>query len=630
MENDILSNVWPEWHTVKRLGSGSFGIVYEAVRKDSSLESHAAIKVISIPPNESELDSIRSEGLSDEATRTYLQNLVNDFINEIQLMESFKGTQNIVSVEDYKVVEKTDEIGWDIYIRMELLTPLNRYISDKKLSEQEVIKIGIDICTALELCAKKDVIHRDIKPENIFINQFGDFKLGDFGIARKLENATSSLSRKGTPNYIAPEIERGSRYDATVDLYSLGLVLYRFMNNNKLPFLNNDHQLPNPNERAKAIRRRLDGEPLPFPCDASPEMAQVIMCACDFDPRKRFANAAAMKNALLNIAKDSGSRTASNTVSSTNAFNSSLNATINANNFFSADNTVNANSGLYEKQINVAPAPLGKPVNASPAPFDNTIKAVSPQFANNTGENFRYTPQPVGSFGGKKKNNTPLIIAAAALVCAIVFISSITSKSDNKGDTSSLNETTSISDTVTSKAYEDSEFYEDSESSKSSRIAKTSPASQFGENVIELHDVPDGFILDMDNVEVRSGRDYNIGTESWSTAFWYKGSNMAGTPYVDYLLEEKFERLEFRTTPDLDNFGSNIVINILVVDPETEEILYKKSISRDPSVTEVSVDVSGRNRIRIKTGLESGGGDFIDAGFLFIKDAYLYPVGYEE
>lgn len=135
MENDILSNVWPEWHTVKRLGSGSFGIVYEAVRKDSSLESHAAIKVISIPPNESELDSIRSEGLSDEATRTYLQNLVNDFINEIQLMESFKGTQNIVSVEDYKVVEKTDEIGWDIYIRMELLTPLNRYISDKKLSE---------------------------------------------------------------------------------------------------------------------------------------------------------------------------------------------------------------------------------------------------------------------------------------------------------------------------------------------------------------------------------------------------------------------------------------------------------------------------------------------------------------
>ena len=105
---------------------------------------------------------------------------------------------------------------------------------------------------------------------------------------------------------------------------------------------------------------------------------------------------------------------------------------------------------------------------------------------------------------------------------------------------------------------------------------------------------------------------------------------MAGTPYVDYLLEEKFERLDFRATPDLDNFESNMVVNILVVDPETEEILYKKSVSHDPSVTEVSVDVSGRNRIRIKTGLESGGGGFVDPGYIFIKDAYLYPVGYEE
>ena len=57
-------------------------------------------------------------------------------------MESFKGVQNIVSVEDYKVLENKEEIGWNIFIRMELLTPFNKYTADKKLTETEVIKLG--------------------------------------------------------------------------------------------------------------------------------------------------------------------------------------------------------------------------------------------------------------------------------------------------------------------------------------------------------------------------------------------------------------------------------------------------------------------------------------------------------
>lgn len=306
MNTDTLRGVWPEWRIVKEIGSGSYGRVYEAVHSDYSVESHAAIKVISIPQHKSEIDTLRSEGLSLDETRTYFQEIVTDFVSEIQLMESFKGVQNIVSVEDFKVVEKPDEIGWEIYIRMELLTPFNAYIRDKTLSEEEVVKLGVDICTALELCARRNVIHRDIKPENIFINQFGDFKLGDFGIARKLENVTGGLSQKGTYNYMAPEVEKGNQYDATVDLYSLGLVLYRFMNKNRLPFLDTQRQFLNPNERMAAIRRRLDGEPLPPPCDASAAMAQVILRACSPNPDSRFVSATAMKNALMGTANGKG------------------------------------------------------------------------------------------------------------------------------------------------------------------------------------------------------------------------------------------------------------------------------------------------------------------------------------
>ena len=315
MENNTLSAVWPEWKRVRCISRGSFGVVYEAVRTDHGVESRAAIKMISIPQNDAELESLRSAGLSADATKTYLQEVVNDFANEIRLMESFKGFQNIVSVEDYKVVERNDRVGWDIYIRMELLTPLNTYISDKVLSEREVIELGCDICSALERCAQRNVIHRDIKPDNIFINEFGDYKLGDFGIARKLENMTSGLSQKGTYNYMAPEVEKGYSYDATVDIYSLGIVLYWLLNKKRLPFVSTEKKLLSPRDLVTANRRRLDGEPLPAPCNASPAMAEVILKACDPDPRKRFASAKEMKNALKTVAE--GSNTAQNPLEET-------------------------------------------------------------------------------------------------------------------------------------------------------------------------------------------------------------------------------------------------------------------------------------------------------------------------
>lgn len=303
MTTEVLKQIWPEWEIEgKPLGKGSFGVVYKAVRRDHNVESYAAIKVISIPTDSSEIDSLRSEGLDINATKTYLNGIVDDFVSEIQLMESLKGVQNIVSVEDYKVVEKTDEVGWDIYIRMELLTPLNTYICDKNLTENDVIKLGCDICTALEICSQRNIIHRDIKPENIFVNDFGYYKLGDFGIARKMESLTGGLSQKGTFNYMAPEVANSGNYDTRVDTYSLGIVLYRLLNNNKLPFLNTEKQLLNPNERKNAVERRIRGEALPAPCNASPSMANLILRACAYDPNARFGSATEMKQALTDVA----------------------------------------------------------------------------------------------------------------------------------------------------------------------------------------------------------------------------------------------------------------------------------------------------------------------------------------
>lgn len=297
-----ISSVWPEWELEKRIGKGSYGVVYKAVRRDSGIESHAAIKIVSIPTDEAELDSLLSE-LTVENSKKYLKDVVDEFVGEIRLMESLKGTPNIVNVEDYKVVEKTDQIGWDIYIRMELLTPFNDYCKSHTLNEEEVLRLGADICTALEICGKRSIIHRDIKPENIFMHDIGYFKLGDFGIARKLENMSAGLSQKGTYNYMAPEVARGNSYDARVDIYSLGVVLYRLLNNNMLPFITNEAQLRSPNARRMAVERRINGEMIPPPCNASPETVNVVMKACSPNPNERFSSPQEMKMALNNASK---------------------------------------------------------------------------------------------------------------------------------------------------------------------------------------------------------------------------------------------------------------------------------------------------------------------------------------
>ena len=304
MTSEKLKQVWPEWQIEEKpLGRGAYGVVYKAMRNDNNIQSFAAIKVISIPADESEIDTLRSEGMSISATRTYFENLVTDFTREIQLMESLKGLPNIVDVSDYKVIERTDEMGWDIYIRMELLIPLGKYICDRKLTEQEVIEIGSDICTALEACEKLKIIHRDIKMGNILMNAFGDFKLGDFGIARKLESRSTNLSMKGTYEYMAPEIlNHNTHYDARVDIYSLGIVLYTLLNNRRIPFCDPYKQILGHEEREIAVERRRQGEQLPPPCNASPEMADLILRATAFKPVNRFASATEMKNALISVA----------------------------------------------------------------------------------------------------------------------------------------------------------------------------------------------------------------------------------------------------------------------------------------------------------------------------------------
>ena len=259
----------------------------------------AALKAITIPASQSEVRSVMSEGMDESSVRTYFGGFVKKLVQEFALMSKLKGNSNVVSYENHQVIEHQNGIGWDILIQMELLTPLDEYIRQKKMiSRQEIIQLGIDLCKALELCQKHNIIHRDIKPENTFISENGDFKLGDFGVARTVEKTTSGLSKQGSYPYMAPEVYNGKPYGTTVDIYSLGLILYRLLNGNRLPFL---PLAPAPityADRENAWAKRFNGAPLPMPSHAEGRLGEIVLKACAYEPKDRYSSPVQMRQDL--------------------------------------------------------------------------------------------------------------------------------------------------------------------------------------------------------------------------------------------------------------------------------------------------------------------------------------------
>ena len=162
------------------------------------------------------------------------------------------------------------------------------------------LKLGIAVCNALKVCEENHIIHRDIKPANLFIDGSDPFhvklKLGDFGASRMTLGTMKTI--KGTPSYIAPEVYLGQSYDCRADVYSLGITLYRYLNQGRTPFLPVTQNLYTHSQRETAFQKRIAGEPIPAPSQASKSAADVLQKACSYRMEDRYENAEAFRRAL--------------------------------------------------------------------------------------------------------------------------------------------------------------------------------------------------------------------------------------------------------------------------------------------------------------------------------------------
>ena len=289
---------WPGWETKSIIGHGSFGTVYAIERKIRNSVERAALKVIRMPKAENEINQLRADGYSDAGIARYFKDNLEKIEKEYAYMAVLKGHSNVVYCDDLIELPHSDGLGWDVYIKMELLTPIKQCIGEHPADEL-VIKLGMDICQALQFCQKQipKIVHRDIKPENIFVSRDGTFKLGDFGIAKSIEGAAVG-TKTGTYEYMAPEIYNNQLSDEQADVYSLGMVMYWMLNQHSGPFLT---PMPTVTEKMQARDRRFGGEALPTPAHGSAALQRIVLKACAFDRRMRYQNAEELWYALSDL-----------------------------------------------------------------------------------------------------------------------------------------------------------------------------------------------------------------------------------------------------------------------------------------------------------------------------------------
>lgn len=285
---DVNQLVFAGWKIGKEIGRGAFATVYE-LRKGNMLR---ALKVVTLL---SDLEG------TEEEIESQLANKMEAASNEIEVNHRVSGHTNVVNYQEYEFVivwneEHTRKEGLLLYIMMERMeeTLQQEIRKETRFSEEQVIKMGKDIVTALKVCHEQRILHRDIKPANIFIADHDTYKLGDFGISKVLGDNTVAFTHTGTQAYVAPEQWNSLPYGKAADIYSVGLILYQLLNENHLPFA--DEGLT-----ADSVGRRLNGETFPEPLNGSKKLKAIVMKACSYRASDRYQNADEMLQDLENL-----------------------------------------------------------------------------------------------------------------------------------------------------------------------------------------------------------------------------------------------------------------------------------------------------------------------------------------
>ena len=265
------------YRVIGKLGAGGMGVVWKAIQESTKRE--VALKCI-------RTDQFKSD------------QILARFQREVELAAMLEHP-NIARVYDSGSVADLH------YYALEYLDGkhLDDFVSDKHLSEHQILELFLRVCAGVESAHQRGVIHRDLKPENILVTTDGEPRILDFGLAKSIMEDSDQYTltqdgyAAGTPAYMAPEQAAGSvkDMDTRTDVYAMGVMLYRFVIGD-FPFEMSGGIM--------AIIRRILEEDARRPSELKPEidsdLEAIILKALAKVPAERYRSAGALGEDLEN------------------------------------------------------------------------------------------------------------------------------------------------------------------------------------------------------------------------------------------------------------------------------------------------------------------------------------------
>ena len=196
------------WRVLEMIGAGGMGEVYRVERADGHYSQIAALKRIT---------------LSDKAA-----------------FERFERERQILAQLEHPNIGRLIDGGIDDkgapFLVMEFIEgqTLSDYVADRKLTREQILQLYLKVCGALSHAHGRLVLHRDLKPTNILVMANGEVKIIDFGVAGLIDEAEADLKSPMTFLYAAPEQYEGRRASVETDVFSLGVVLWELLSEERL------------------------------------------------------------------------------------------------------------------------------------------------------------------------------------------------------------------------------------------------------------------------------------------------------------------------------------------------------------------------------------------------------------
>jgi len=251
-----------QYELLEVLGRGSFGVAHLAKQRPGVGREIAPLRVVKEISLSDMPASARSQAWREAQV---LKSLCH--VNIIAHIGTFLQDDSL-----YIVMEYAD--GGDLAAALR-----QKRDAGARFGKSDVVSIFVQACNGLQHTHSKRVLHRDLKPQNIFMTQAGVVKLGDFGIAKVLENtAAKAASMLGTPYYSSPEVCDSRPYNLKADIWSLGAVLYELM------------ALEPPFKATNLVTlmlRIIHTEPKPLPPDYGEDLLDLVRMTLQKDPLER-------------------------------------------------------------------------------------------------------------------------------------------------------------------------------------------------------------------------------------------------------------------------------------------------------------------------------------------------------